>query len=238
MADQDVVKLIKDGRTDLVFEFLALPDWRGRLGEVLPSFVYYNDVTALRAVVAAGGELAPFDLNGELGAAAFYGHWKVCDFLLARGADPRSCGPTGETPLHSALCKAGRPYFIHVVRLLLDHGADPNARTVPGRESDAFMRDVRTRGETPLHRAAAFGTEAVIQLLLERGAERELRDANGDTPLSWASWHLRPASVLALLAYGPHHIGPGHVERYTGDHGQGWGGMEAHVLGDYRPIGR
>ena len=61
---------------------------------------------------------------------------------------------------------------------------------------------------------------------------------NGDSPISWASWHLRPGSVLALLAYGPHHIGPNHVAHYTGDHGQGWGGMEAHVLGDYRPIGR
>jgi hypothetical protein len=41
------------------------------------------------------------------------------------------------------------------VKLLVDHGADPNARTIPGVPSLAFWRDVRTRGETPLHRAAA-----------------------------------------------------------------------------------
>jgi hypothetical protein len=52
--------------------------------------------------------------------------------------------------LHSALAKAGRPYYHYVVRLLLEHGADVNARTLPGRETGAFMRDVRTCGETPL----------------------------------------------------------------------------------------
>jgi ankyrin repeat protein len=100
------------------------------------------------------------------------------------------------------------------------------------------MRDVRTRGETPLHRAAAFGDEAMITQLLERGADRRLRDANGDTPLSWASWHLRPASILALLAYDGHTVTAGHVASYTGDHGKGWGGLEAHTLGEYLPLAR
>ena len=71
---------------------------------------------------------------------------------------------------------------------------------VSGIETGAFMRDVRTRGETPLHRAAAFGSEATIRMLLDAGADRHLRDAHGDSPLSWASWHLRPRSVLRLLA--------------------------------------
>ena len=30
----------------------------------------------------------------------------------------------------------------------------------------------------------------------------DARDANGDTPLSWASWHLRPRAILRLLTYG------------------------------------
>jgi len=124
------------------------------------------------------------------------------------------------------------------VRLLLDAGADPNARTIPGRETGAFMRDVRTRGETPLHRAAAFGDEAMIGLLLEKGADKTLHDANGDTPLSWASWHLRPGAILALLAHGPYAVSAKHVAQSTGDHGRGWGGMESRTLGDYLPLGR
>jgi catalase len=44
------------------------------------------------------------------------------------------------------------------------------------------MRDCRTRGETPLHRAAAFGDAEAVQLLLDAGAVIDARDANGDTP--------------------------------------------------------
>ena len=68
------------------------------------------------------------------------------------------------------------------------------------------MRDCRTKGETPLHRAAAFGNEKIIQLLLSTGATVDARDMFGDTPLSWASWSLQPDSVLRLLCYGDHSI--------------------------------
>jgi len=43
------------------------------------------------------------------------------------------------------------------------------------------MRDCRTKGETPLHRAAAFGDEESIQLLLDAGAAVDAKDSNGDT---------------------------------------------------------
>ena len=64
------------------------------------------------------------------------------------------------------------------------------------------------QGETPLHRAAAFGEEATVKMLLDAGALREARDANGDTPLSWASWYLRPASILHQLCFGEHGVNP------------------------------
>ena len=239
MTPATTVDLISRGRTDLVFDLLASPEGRERIPGVLTWFVYFNDVTAFRAVLDAGLDLSGLDLDRELGNAAFFGHWKVADFLLARGANVAWTEPeTGETPLHSALCKAGRPHYGRVVRLLLDAGADPNSRTIPGHETGAFMRDVRTRGETPLHRAAAYADPATIALLLERNADRTLTDANGDTPLSWASWHLRPGSVLALLAFPPHTITAKHVETYPTDHGQGWGGMEARTVGDYLPLRR
>lgn len=47
--------------------------------------------------------------------------------------------------------------------------------------------NLHVKGETPLHRAAAFGRPAVIQALLNAGADPTIRDANNDTPLSWAS---------------------------------------------------
>jgi uncharacterized protein len=162
---------------------------------------------------------------------------EVCDFLIQHGADVNaSVSETGETPLHNALAKAGRPYYLYVVRLLVERGANVNARTIPGKETGAFMRDVRTRGETPLHRAAAYSDEAIIEFLLENGADREARDAHGDSPLSWASAHLRPGAILALLAFGSHRIGENSRRSITSDHGAGWGkGMERNFLGDYLP---
>jgi ankyrin repeat protein len=242
MNTDDIVDAIARGRTDLIFELLRQPDGPARLGvgtvTPLQWLVYYGDVTALRAVLEAGHSLGNLDLGRELGNAAFFGWWKVADFLISLGADPAWREPaTGETPLHSALSKAGRPYYGLVVRLLLEKGADPNAVTLPGAETGAFMRDVRTKGETPLHRAAAFADAETIQLLLDKGADRTLKDAHGDTPLSWASWHLRPGAVLALLAHGAHRISDKHATSNTSDHGAGWGNaMERNLLGDYLPL--
>ena len=241
MTKQQILDRVASGRTDLVFDLLRLPDWRETLvaGRIKPLqwLVYYNDVTALKAVLEAGGDLDSISLDEELGNAAFFGHWRMCDFLILHGADAKSSVPeTGETPLHSALAKANRPHYLYVLRLLLAHGADPNAATIPGVDTGAFMRDVRTKGETPLHRAAAYGTEAMIQLLLDAGADREARDAAGDSPLSWASQHLRPGAILALLAFGDHRVGPGARETIISDHGCGWGnGMEWKLQGEFLP---
>src|SRR5262249_20177195 len=106
-----------------------------------------------------------------------------------------------------------------VVRVLLDGGADPNRVTKPGAETGAFMRDCRTRGETPLHRAAAFASEETIQLLLDAGAKIDAKDVNGDSPLGWASWHSRPDHIWRNLCYGPYSIRPGRLS------------MDAYLLG-------
>ncbi|MEK7832495.1 MAG: ankyrin repeat domain-containing protein, partial [Acidobacteriota bacterium] len=77
------------------------------------------------------------------------------------------------------------------------------------------------RAETPLHRAAAFGSEETIQMLLDAGAIIDAKDMNGDSPLTWASWYLRPDSILRKLCYDEFYIRP---ERHPG-------GMAAYLLG-------
>jgi uncharacterized protein len=124
--------------------------------------------------------------------------------LLGGGANPNAVVErTGETPLHSSLAKSGADVSAAdrqaVVELLIEHGADPNRRTIPGTTTLAFWRDVRTRGETPLHRAAAYASEETVQFLLAAGAVKTVRDANGDSPQSWASWHWRPKRLIDLL---------------------------------------
>lgn len=123
--------------------------------------------------------------------------------LLEAGADPNlPCPNTGETALHSSVSKPEQkaPQQDLVVKALIEFGADPNLRTVPGVKTKAFWRDVRTRGETPLHRAAAFANITTLQVLLKAGADVSIRDAYGDSAQSWASWHWRPREVIDLLS--------------------------------------
>jgi len=241
METSKILQLISQGRTDFIIKLMKKSNWQNLLNEghikPLQWLVYYNDVTGLRMVVENGGSLESININDELGNAAFFGHWKVCDFLINQGADVNyHVDKTHETPLHNALAKAGRPYYFYVVKLLVEKGAKVNAKTIPGIETGAFMRDVRTKGETPLHRAAAYAHERTINLLLENGADKKTKDANGDSPLTWASEHLRPGSILALLAYGEHKVSEGHTTKNTSDHGNGWGNtMDWNLIGDYLP---
>jgi ankyrin repeat protein len=224
---------IANGRTDLVFPYLAAGGKATDSTDDVPLIrwcAYYGDVSAIRHLLAHGAELNTLGDNFEFSAACYHGHWRLAQFLFESGADLNHQDDTGETPLHAALSKANRWKYTPLVKWLLASGADPHRVTIPGRETGAFMRDCRTKGETPLHRAAAFGNEEDIEALLAAGAEIDAKDANGDTPLSWASWYLRPGSVLGLLLHGPYRIHPERRARRTCDPADG--SMERDLLGD------
>lgn len=229
-----MIERIADGRTDLVIDYVKqgnAPNAADGNGvSLLQWCAYYGDVSAMKFLQSQGVPLGSLGENMDLHGAAFHGHWQLCQFLLESGADANHTLPdTAETPLHAAICKANRPAYQLVVRVLLAGGADPNCKTTPHVQTGSFMRDCRTRGETPLHRAAAFGTEAMIDLLLAAGAAVDAKDTSGDTPLTWASWHLRPAAILRKLCYDGFSIHPD--ANWTNDHGMGWGGLEAYLQG-------
>jgi len=229
-----MLQRIVDGRTDLVFDYLAEGHAANSVDSNGMSLIkwcaYYGDVSAIRFLLASGESLESLGENLGLNGAAFHGHWRLCQFLIERGADVnKPLADTGETPLHAAVCKANRPAYNLVLKVLLAHGANSKCVTKVGAETGAFMRDAKTKAETPLHRAAAFGTEETIQLLLGAGARVDAKDMSGDTPLGWASWHLRPDSILRMLCYGGFAIHPD--RNSTFDHGAGWGAMEASLLG-------
>jgi uncharacterized protein len=208
-----MLERIAEGRTDLILDYLAQGNPANSKtadgSSLLQWGVYYGDVSAVKILLGRGESLRTLGPDLGLNGAAFHGHWRLCQFLLESGADVNfHDADTEETPLHSAL-SFHRASQYQVVQVLLSAGADPNTPTKVGGSSGAFMRDVRTRGETPLHRAAAFAGEETIQLLIDAGGKLDVKDANGDSPLSWGSWHLRPDTILRKLCYGSFSIRAG-----------------------------
>lgn len=163
--------------------------------------------------------------------------------LLDRGADINSIDKRRRTPLHSVvdLDKAegteedaagqrqGTAYFgvnpdearIDTARLLLDRGADIEARTrtgmtplhcasAAGRESLVeFLLDVGAAIEaadhtqrTPLCAAIESGRTEVCRLLLDRGASVAVQDSTKRTPLHYAAALAEPEIAEMLLSLG------------------------------------
>lgn len=163
-----------------------------------------GDLGQIRAIVARKDILPERALDSALEAAAYNAKPDALELLLSLGADARTVHlPTGESILHQAITKTSHAAErTRIVELLIANGAEVNCRTVPGAETLCFMRDIRTRGETPLHRAAAYGDIGMIRALIDAGADKSARDAHGESPLTWASWHLREREVILLLLFG------------------------------------
>ncbi|NXB13088.1 ASB10 protein, partial [Rhagologus leucostigma] len=89
--------------------------------------------------------------------------------LLSSGADPEAISEDGYRPLH--LCKSSDS--IECVRQLLQHGASANSRT-------------EEENDTALHVASRHGLAEHVQLLLHHGAELEVKNKEGQTPLNAA----------------------------------------------------
>lgn len=140
---------ISDGRTDLVFDYLSEGHAANSMDRNKVSLIkwcaYYGDVSAIRFLLANGESLESLAENLDPNGASFHGHWQLCQFLIENGADVNHALPdTGETPLHAALCKANRPAYNHVIKVLLANGANPNCVTKRSAETGGFMRDSRT----------------------------------------------------------------------------------------------
>jgi uncharacterized protein len=139
-------------------------------------------------LIASGTAVNAFSDDGwtPLHLAAFFGHPKVAELLLAHAADvaARSRNANGNTPLHAALAANQKM----VAGLLIGTGADVNA-------ADAA-------GWRPLHLAAANNNLDAMKALIAQGAEVRATNADGSTPLALArkNNHREAAALLERYA--------------------------------------
>jgi len=175
-----------------------------------------GDLNSARLLVEAGAEVSHSspEYGSALVVAAASGHEEFARFLLDRGADPNVADRWGFTALHYAL-RDGitaigmsreriptdsywlRPGLPGLVKPLLDHGANPNARVGNGfpafdyppfqRTTGNSMPQIRQPGATPFFLAAASLDVSLMRLLLDHGADPTLSTAEGATPLMAAA---------------------------------------------------
>lgn len=149
------------------------------------------------------GAKISFENANLLCNAAYNGKVDSVKWLLNKGEDANfSFTDTGENALHYTISKTSEMgERTEIVKILIAAGTDVTKKTTAGKPTLCFMRDAYLKGESPLHRAAAFGNAPIVKMLLEAGADPSMKDANGDTPISWGSWYLRDADILRLLVY-------------------------------------
>jgi ankyrin repeat protein len=87
------------------------------------------------------------------------GHTDLVETLLTLEVDPNGHGPDQDAPLRLAVQKAN----VKLVRLLLDHGADPNPRD---RDGTPVMYE-------GMQESRAERLKAIVDLLISRGAKTD-----------------------------------------------------------------
>ncbi|WP_417737758.1 ankyrin repeat domain-containing protein [Rosistilla oblonga] len=139
--------------------------------------------SAIQSLLDAGADLDAKDENGDVpfqNCASYIGSIEVLQFWLDRGVDPNLQPVVGWPSLHGIVCGGIPERFVsegqrvEILRLLLDSGA---------------LIDLRDKtGVTALHYACQshLHLSKCADLLLRRGADPNLYDSWGNTPLVFA----------------------------------------------------
>jgi ankyrin repeat protein len=164
-----------------------------------------GSVSAAQALADSGADLNLTDPEGStaLMLAIINAHFDLAAMLVHKGADPNVFDTTGMEALYAAvdmhtlgpmLSRPGPKVTdesdaADVVKVLLEHKADPNARLkrpIIGRHHDSGDASLG-EGTTPLMRAAKTVDVPVMRLLLDGGAEATITQKDYSTTLMIAA---------------------------------------------------
>jgi len=146
------------------------PDFEGdRIGSGLMIAAWEGNIAMMELFLRYGADVNYVNAHGEqaLMHAAWKGQRAAVEWLLAHGAQVNRAGDEWSA-LHYAVF-AGHE---DLVRLLLERGADVNARA--------------PNGSSVLMMAAREGHASLAELLLAHGADPGLRNMYGDDAMTWA----------------------------------------------------
>lgn len=195
-ASQDVVSAAQSG--DVAALRAALPPGSHPDPETLVRPLYFasqrgNSDAAIYLLEQGAPANATTSFGTALEMAARGNHTDIVSALLAAGADPNlPGGEDGKTPLHDAAERGA----IEAARLLLQHGADVNARTVRW-------------DHLAIHLAARKGDTEMVAFLREMGAAPAPVDPLQTGELEAAD--PEKGRIAALECGGCHAMKPGEV---------------------------
>jgi len=146
-----------------------------------------GDVESGRTVLQAGADVnegRKKDRMTALMVAAASGNKEFSVLLMDKGANPGLIDESGSTALHYAALDEKRA---ELVKALLEHGANPNARTTEDSRKNTTS-GVSLKGATPLFLAASLGNVETVRVLVAGGADPFITTDEKTAPLHVATW--------------------------------------------------
>ncbi|KAJ3657643.1 hypothetical protein Zmor_009430 [Zophobas morio] len=118
--------------------------------------------------------------------AIIFGHWEIFELLLKHNANVDAFDNEGTNCVHWAA----------------EHGRLKMLEVLANKSKRAIIDEKCMNGSTPLHWAAHKGHNAVVDFLVEKGADVDEDDDYSRTPLCWAASDGHVSTVELLLEKG------------------------------------
>lgn len=223
MGTTALIEAASKGHVGLARTLLSMganPGKENWYGTALHCAAEAGQVATILELLKTGLSINMRDSRGRtaLHCATLSGHKNTIHILLKKGVDVNAKSIYDYTALRNLVVWEHSP---DIVRLLLEHGADPEIRSMQNTTAlhdavamdnkDALMlllefnADVNARlkhGETALHLASDNGCIAMVTTLLDYGAEVNFKTCDGLTPLYLATLSNHPSIVQLLLNRG------------------------------------